>query len=275
MNKLRLLLLGGTREGRELADHIGTRFPQVELTYAIAGRTDAPRLPACAIRRGGFGGAAGLTAYLRDTGCDAVIDATHPFAARISENAVAACAGDAVPLFRMDRPPWSHNPADEWLEVEDYAAAASRLEAGPWVRAFLTTGRTSLSAFGGVPGMFYLVRLFEAPRLPLPLPDAEVIVDRGPFTVDGETALMRDHGIEVLVTKASGGAATHAKLLAARELGLPVIMVRRPAGYAAVATGESEAAHAWIAARLRERCNADSRKCVVDPNDQSGHEREV
>lgn len=274
MTAFRLLVLGGTGEARDLARQIGAAFgPRVDLVYSLAGRTTAPLLPSDKTRRGGFGGPAGLAEYLRANDCDAVIDATHPFARRISENASRACATVGLPLLSLHRAPWCQKSADNWIHVDGLDGAAEKLRQGPWARAFITTGRTGLERLGSLPGAFLLVRLFSAPARPLPLVHHEVVVDRGPFTVAAETALMRDRGIEVLVTKASGGSATRAKLLAARGVGLPVVMLKRP-----IAAGQPNhrAANAlvWLGDRLRESCSADSQKCFVDGHRMPAQKKE-
>ncbi|MER7176193.1 cobalt-precorrin-6A reductase, partial [Streptomyces mesophilus] len=177
------------------------------------------------LRTGGFGGAAGLAAWLREEHVDALIDATHPFAAVISAHAVEAAARCAVPVLALRRPGWSAGPGDVWHDVRSLPEAAELLpELGR--RVFLTTGRQRLAAFAGLPGHF-LVRSVEPPEPPMPA-DTEVLLARGPFTVADELELLRTHRVDVLVTKDSGGAATSAKLVAARELSVPVVVVRRP-----------------------------------------------
>ena len=273
MTAFRLLVLGGTGEARDLAQQIGATFgARIDLVYSLAGRTTAPLLPSAKTRHGGFGGQAGLAEYLRANDCHAVIDATHPFARRISENASRACATVGLPLLPLGRAPWRQEAADNWLDVDDLDAATAALHRGPWSRAFITTGRTGIEAFGGLSGVFLLVRLFSAPAQSLPLIRQEVVVNRGPFTVAAETALMRDRDIDVLVTKASGGGATRAKLLAARALCLPVVMLRRPIAVDLSTHGATDAL-VWLGDRLRERCNANSRKCNVDGQPLPGQEK--
>jgi precorrin-6A/cobalt-precorrin-6A reductase len=223
-----LLILGGTGEAGALAAAVLARFGDaVAVTTSLAGRTTQPKLPAGAVRRGGFGGAAALASYLAAERVTAVIDATHPFAAQISAQAVEASATAGVPRLRLERPPWLRHPDDRWIEVDGVAAAAAALPA-LGRRAFLTIGHRGLDAFAGLPGMHFLVRLVEAPGRTLPLPSAELLLGRGPFTLPEERLILERHGIDMLVTKASGGAATAAKLEAARERGLPVVMLRRP-----------------------------------------------
>ncbi|MGE5502810.1 MAG: cobalt-precorrin-6A reductase [Actinomycetota bacterium] len=219
----RLLILGGTREAADLARAVAERLPAIRITSSLAGRAGVPDLPG-EVRVGGFGGAPGLADWLRNSRVDAVVDATHPFAERISAHAAAACAETGVPLLRFERAAWCEQPGDRWHRVPDLDAAAAAL---PSVgrRAFLTVGAGGVAAFAGVQGVWFLVRLL-APAT-LPLADYTVTVGRGPFAVDAEAGLMCAHRIDVLVTKASGGAATAAKLEAARQLGLPVLVVDR------------------------------------------------
>jgi precorrin-6A/cobalt-precorrin-6A reductase len=175
------------------------------------------------VRVGGFGGVDGLAAWLRTHGTDAVVDATHPFASTMTAHAAAACAVAGVPLLRLERPAWSPVPGDDWRPVPDLAAAAETV-AVEGDRVFLTTGRTGLAVFAGV-DRWFLVRSVDPPEPPVPA-RMRVLLDRGPFTLDGERALMREHAVDVLVTKNSGGVAP--KLAAARELGVPVVVVERP-----------------------------------------------
>jgi precorrin-6A/cobalt-precorrin-6A reductase len=223
-----LLILGGTGEAAALAASVLARFGDaVAVTTSLAGRTREPKRPAGKVRSGGFGGAPALAAYLARERVTAVIDATHPFAAQISAQAREACAAAGVKRLRLDRPPWPHRSDDRWIEVDDVAAAAAALPA-LGRRAFLTIGPRGLEAFAMLKGMHFLVRLVEAPRRALPLASAELLLGRGPFTLPEERLILERHGIDMLVTKASGGDATAAKLEAARERGLPVVMLRRP-----------------------------------------------
>jgi precorrin-6A/cobalt-precorrin-6A reductase len=218
---VRLLILGGTAEARELAAAV----PTGHVVTSLAGRVNAPRLPAGEVRIGGFGGPEGLIAWLVSEHIHAVVDATHPFAYRISASARQATEHLELPLLALHRPGWTEEPGDDWRRVPSVEAAAAALP-GLGDCVLLTTGRQSLAAFAGNTGWF-LIRTVDPPSPPLPSRH-EVVLDRGPYTVDGETALMRKHRIDVLVTKDSGGALTAAKLVAARDLGLPVLMVDRP-----------------------------------------------
>ncbi|MER7751638.1 cobalt-precorrin-6A reductase [Kitasatospora sp. NPDC097643] len=220
-----LLILGGTTEGRTLAAALDGR-PSLRVTSSLAGRVAQPRLPAGEVRIGGFGGPEGLAAWLRTERVDAVVDATHPFAAGISQNAALAAAATGVPLLVLRRPGFTPAPGDRWHPVPSLAAAAELLpRLGE--RVFLSIGRQGIAAFAHLDGPHFLARSVDPPEPPVP-PRFEVLLDRGPFTLDGERALLREHRIDVLVTKDSGGAATAPKLTAARELGLPVVIVERP-----------------------------------------------
>ena len=180
------------------------------------------------MRVGGFGGIEGLAAYLHAEGIAQVIDATHPFAAQMSRNAVAACRIAGVPLVALERAPWTAGPGDRWIVVPDIPAAAAALPAAP-ARVFLAIGKQDLADFAGRPQHHYLLRLVDAPASPLPLPDAEAVIARGPFRLEDDLALMRGHAITHVVAKNAGGEGARAKIDAARELGLPVVMIARPA----------------------------------------------
>jgi precorrin-6A/cobalt-precorrin-6A reductase len=221
-----VLILGGTAEGRILATELAAAG--VAVVSSLAGRVSAPRLPPGEVRVGGFGGAAGLADYLAAQQISAVVDATHPFAARITANAATACAGTGTPLLVLRRPPWIATDGDRWTTVPDLPAAATTLaDHGPEAAVLLTVGRQGVDAFSTAPQRFWL-RAVDPPQARLPA-RTEVVLDRGPFTVDGELALLKRFSIDVLVTKNSGGPMTVAKLVAARALGLPVIVVDRPA----------------------------------------------
>jgi precorrin-6A/cobalt-precorrin-6A reductase len=219
-----ILVLGGTGEARELAGALDAAG--VHVTSSLAGRVSHPRLPAGAVRIGGFGGPDGLARWLTEHGVVAVVDATHPFAERISASAASACPRADVPLLRLQRPGWREGPEDDWHWVADLEQAADAIPS-LGERVLLTTGRQGLPAFAGVRDAWFLVRCVEPPEPPLP-PRHELLLDRGPYTLDGELALMDEHQIELVVTKDSGGTLTAAKLQAAHTRRLPVIVVRRP-----------------------------------------------
>ncbi|WP_134680509.1 cobalt-precorrin-6A reductase [Paracoccus ravus] len=220
-----LLILGGTSEASALARDIAEAG--IAATISLAGRVENPRPLPLPTRIGGFGGAEGLVAYIRAQGVSHVIDATHPFAARISANAVAACNAASVPLLRLTRPAWQARAGDRWHEVVDIPAAVAAL-GGAARRVMLAVGRMHLPEFAVNPQHFYLLRLVDPPQDALPLPQTHVIVDRGPFTAATDSALLRQHGIDLVVSKNSGGSGAYAKIAAARELGLPVLMIARP-----------------------------------------------
>jgi precorrin-6A/cobalt-precorrin-6A reductase len=239
------LILGGTAEAAALARGALARFPELRVTTALAGRVARPGPIPGQVRIGGFGGADGLAQYLIAQDIDRLIDATHPFAAAISRAARLAAASTGVPRLMLRRPPWRRHPLDRWIEVDSLAAAA--LLVGRLGRcAWLTVGAGSIGEFAAASGVRFVVRLIEPPRAPLPLPRHEVVLGRGPFGLAEERQLLRRHAIDVVVCKASGGAATEAKLIAARELGLPVIMVRRPPAEPGPAVDTVEAALDWL-----------------------------
>jgi precorrin-6A/cobalt-precorrin-6A reductase len=245
----RVLILGGTAEARALATAL-TALPGVQPISSLAGRVADPALPPGEVRIGGFGGVAGLTSWLATERITAVVDATHPFAATISWSAAESAAASGVPILALRRPGWSQRPGDDWRWQPSLAAAAASLAAAPEgsvERVFLTIGRTELAPFAGLDRHWFLIRSIQAPQPPLPARH-EVLLARGPFTVQGEIELMREHQIEVLVTKDSGGRLTEAKLVAARELRLPVLLVERPPVPDVPAVSNVEQARNWVAA---------------------------
>ncbi|WP_093797666.1 cobalt-precorrin-6A reductase [Streptomyces sp. Wb2n-11] len=220
-----VLILGGTTEARQLARTLAP-CPLLRVTTSLAGRVTQPRMPDGEIRVGGFGGPGPMAAWLSEHRVAAVIDATHPFAAVISANAAEATTAAGVPLVALRRPGWQPGPGDRWHFADSLQDAAARLPA-LGRRVFLTTGRLGLAAFAGLDALHFLVRSVEPPQPPLPR-HTRLLLDRGPYTVEGERELLRTYAADVLVTKDSGGPATAAKLTAARELDLPVVVVRRP-----------------------------------------------
>jgi precorrin-6A/cobalt-precorrin-6A reductase len=223
LSRVRILILGGTGEARALAAELVAA--RVDVLSSLAGRVAQPRLPDGPVRVGGFGGAEGLAEFLRAERITAVIDATHPFAGQITAHAAQAAARAGVPLLVLRRPEWAAAPS--WDLVPDVGGAAEAVRAWPGESVFLTTGRRDLDVFAADDRHRFLVRTVDPPEGPVP-PRMTLVLDRGPYTVEGETALMRSHGVGLLVTKNSGGSMTEAKLLAARDLGVQVVMVERP-----------------------------------------------
>jgi precorrin-6A/cobalt-precorrin-6A reductase len=217
-----ILVLGGTGEARKLASVLTDRG--VRVVSSLAGRVARPRLPVGEVRVGGFGGPEGLAAYLRENDVRAVVDATHPFAERIGANAAKAAELTKIPLLRLARPGWEGGEGDLWHWADDLADAARKLpDLGK--RVFLTSGRQGLPAFAHLDDLWFLIRCVDPPEPPLPR-HHELLLARGPYEVDSERELLTR--VDVLVTKDSGGTLTSAKLTAARELGVPVLLVRRP-----------------------------------------------
>jgi precorrin-6A/cobalt-precorrin-6A reductase len=224
--KPRLLILGGTTEATALAQYL-SRQPTINAIISLAGRTNSPVTPAIPHRIGGFGGIDGLGDYLVQEGITAVIDATHPFAAIMSRHAFEACRHLNIPRLTFTRPPWNASAYDHWTSVATADAAADAIGATPQ-NVFLTVGRLSVASFMRAPQHRYLIRTIDTPDTETLPPHAKLVHARGPFTLDDERHLFKAEKIAVLVTKNSGGTATDAKLLAAREMGVPVIMVDRP-----------------------------------------------
>jgi precorrin-6A/cobalt-precorrin-6A reductase len=240
----RVLILGGTVEARALAAAL--HDDGLAVTTSLAGRVTRPQARAGEVRVGGFGGPDGLAAWLADHRTDVLLDVTHPFAARMSANAAAAAARTGTPLLAVRRPHWTARPGDDWRWAEDLVAAAGMVAALGPRRVLLTTGRQELAAFAGNDRAWFLARSVEPPDPPFPA-QLEVLLDRGPFSVEGERALLERHAIDLLVTKDSGGAPAAAKLEAARELEVPVVMVRRPPSPVGVPAVETvAAARRWV-----------------------------
>ncbi|WP_142083913.1 cobalt-precorrin-6A reductase [Roseinatronobacter monicus] len=221
-----ILVLGGTIEATRLVAELARAGLGTTLSYA--GRVERPKPQPVPVRVGGFGGVEGLVAYLRAHHVTHLIDATHPFAAQMSAHAVQAAQITGVPLLALTRPAWTPVPGDDWHRVPDIPAAVAAL-AGPARRILLALGRMHLAGFAAQPQHHYVLRLVDPPEVPPPLPDHHIILDRGPFDAAADEALMRAHRIDLVVSKNAGGSGAQAKLVAARALGLPVLMIDRPA----------------------------------------------
>jgi precorrin-6A/cobalt-precorrin-6A reductase len=239
----RILLLGGTTEATALCRAMAEAG--IPGTISFAGRVERPVRQPLPQRVGGFGGAEGLARWMAAEGVTHLIDATHPFAAQMSGNAVAAADQTGVPLLALTRPPWAPGPGDDWTRVPDIPAAVAALE-GPRRRVMLAVGRMHLPEFAANPQHFYLLRLVDPPQGALPMPDAHVEVSRGPFTEAEDRALMEAHGIDLVVSKNAGGTGARAKLDAARALGLPVLMIDRPPLPPRAEVHDMAEALAWI-----------------------------
>jgi len=244
----RVLILGGTGDAVQLAARAAA-LQGVEVITSLAGRVRQPMAPAGTMRIGGFGGAAGLIDYMRKQHIDLLIDATHPFATHISRHAATAARACGLPHLMLVRPPWEPVAGDRWLAVESIAGAATILP-GVARRVFLTIGRQELAVFAPLHDFWFLMRMIDPPGPDTPVPPGTLILERGPFTLEDERQLLKTYAIEAIVSKNSGGDATYAKLIAARELGLPVVMIQRapmPAGEQVAAV---EHAVVWLKQHL-------------------------
>ena len=239
-----VLILGGTTEARRLAERLAGRS-DLAVTLSLAGRTAHPAALPVPVRSGGFGGVAGLAYYLMAERIEALIDATHPYAAVISANAAQAARITRVPLLALRRRPWAKVDGDRWTEVADMNEAVHALGDEPR-QVFLALGRKEVAPFAQAPQHHYLVRSVDPIDPPLAVPDAEYIRARGPFGEDDERALLAAHGIDVIVSKNSGGSATYGKIAAARALGIGVIVLRRPTLPDVPAVETVDAALAWL-----------------------------
>lgn len=223
----RILILGGTTEARQLAGKLAARA-DVSLTLSLAGRTENPVAQGVPTRVGGFGGADGLAAFLRETRIELLVDATHPYAAQISANAAAAADEAGVPIVALRRPGWEPAEGDRWTLADSVASAVTALASAPR-RVFLALGRQEVAAFEAAPQHHYLIRSVDPVEPRLAVPDATYLLARGPFREADERALLLEHRIDVVVSKNSGGEATYGKIAAARALGVEMVMIRRPA----------------------------------------------
>lgn len=249
----RVLVLGGSTEASELIRLMCAKAPDIELVLSFAGRTSTrnPSPPGVGVRVGGFGGIDGLSNHLRTGNYTAMIDATHPFAARMPCNAAAACASVGIPLLRLARAAWAPEQGDRWIPALSMPDAAQRVQDSGARRVLLTIGRQELQPFGRCDANF-VVRSIDPPD-PTVLPDATVLLARAPFTLDGEIAVLRTHRIDLVVAKNSGGTATRPKLDAARQLAIPVVMLERPPAPPVDTVAAAEAAMTWLADHIGTR----------------------
>ena len=243
----RVLILGGTGEAIAIARMLHSEMAdQVDVISALAGVTQSPAPIPGTVRIGGFGGVDGLAEYIRAERIDVLIDATHPFAAQMAGQVHAAAERTSTPRLKIIRPMWRRDPRDRWIEVPDLAAAAATIPRVKARRVFLTVGGRSLQPFEDMPDVWFLARMTDAPPSPPPLANADYVIARGPFQTDAEIALMRTHAIDLLIAKASGGAATEAKIHAARALDIPTVIIRRPPSPPGDAVADAEGALAWL-----------------------------
>ncbi|WP_193186502.1 cobalt-precorrin-6A reductase [Nisaea sediminum] len=246
----RLLVLGGTELANRFVAAVREAHPDLEIVLSLAGRTRDPKLPDCEIRTGGFGGADGLAAFLKSESITALVDATHPYAAQISANAAEAAKAALVPCQHLVRPEWVAGPGDDWHVVESNDAAARHLEslsATRPLRVFLSIGRQELAPYKTLGNCSFVVRSVESPEEDDLPPGAALVLARGPLSEADEIAFLKDRHIDAIVSKNSGGTATYGKILAARALGLPVVMVRRPPLPVGTVSRTVEDAVHWLA----------------------------
>ncbi|MFN6498208.1 MAG: cobalt-precorrin-6A reductase [Nostoc sp. DedQUE01] len=247
---IRILILGGTGDAAELAARLAS-IERVEVITSLAGRTRDPLVPLGDLRVGGFGGVAGLASYLEVMQIDLLIDATHPFASQISWNAVDAATKVGVTNLRLIRPPWQKVSGDRWIEVDSVTAAATILQ-NQAQRVFLTVGRQELAAFAHLKEIWFLMRMIDAPTPDALVPPGMLLCDRGPFTLNNEREILIHHNIDTIVSKNSGGDATYAKIIAARELEMKVVMVNRPAIPPGNYVTNVDDALAWVFDKLHD-----------------------
>lgn len=245
----RLSIVGGTGDAVRLAAR-AIDLPGLEVITTLAGRTREPNTIAGTVRIGGFGGEAGLVTYLQTEKIDLIIDATHPFAAQISWHVAGAATKVEIPRLMLLRPAWARSPEDNWIEVENIEAAVAAIPASA-ERIFVTIGRQQLAPFAVLRDRWCLMRSIDPPDSNIPLPPGKLLLDRGPFSLDRERELLRDYQIQAIVSKNSGGDATYAKIIAARELSLPVVMVQRPIVPEGELVADIEGAIAWLIDRIR------------------------
>lgn len=245
---MRVLILGGTGDAAALAAK-AINIPNIEVISSLAGRTRSPLNPAGMVRVGGFGGEVGLADYLREEKIDVLVDATHPFAAQISWNAAAAASACNIAHLMLIRPQWEPDADDNWLEVDRVETAADVLPSFAR-RVFLTVGRQQLSPFAKLDNIWFLMRLIDPPTPDALIPQGEILLARGPFDLENERRLFIQHDIDTLVSKNSGGDATYPKIIAARSMGVKVVMVKRPATPPGEKVSNIDSAFRWLIDRL-------------------------
>ena len=247
----KVLILGGTGDAVKLAARL-VNIPKIEVISSLAGRTKKPSVLVGQVRIGGFGGAEGLANYLQENRIDFLIDATHPCAGQITLNGAIACQLVQISHLMLVRPQWQKLVDDNWIEVETVDAAAQAIPKSI-KRVFITSGRQQLEPFlqrsQTYPDTWYLIRSIDPPDIELP--NSKVLLDRGPFSLEQERELLREYQIEAIVSKNSGGAATYAKIIAARELGIPIVMVQRPAMPEGEKVTSIEEAIAWLNSQMK------------------------
>jgi precorrin-6A/cobalt-precorrin-6A reductase len=244
----KLLILGGTGEAMRLAT-LAAEIDQLTVISSLAGRTQQPVLPVGTTRSGGFGGTAGLVAYLKSAEIDLLIDATHPFARQISWNAAAAAQNCDLPRLLLERPAWEPLADDRWISANSNETAAQILSTD-FQRVFLTIGRQELASYAHLTDIWFLMRSIDPPPPDQLLPPGQLLLAKGPFDIVAERNLLTEHHLQVVVSKNSGGVATSAKIQAARELAIPVIMISRPALPEGDRVTDLAAAIRWLKSHL-------------------------
>ena len=248
---VRVLVLCGTGDAIELVAKL-SEISDIEVIASLAGRTRQPASLTGTVRIGGFGGADGLTTYLQTQKIDYLIDATHPFAIQMSDHAVAATKAVGIPSVMLVRPAWEKVSGDRWIEVESVEAAVQAIPVTA-KRIFLTIGRQQLAPFTTLKEPWFLIRSIESSDVVIP--NSKILLDRGPFSLDRERQLLRDDRIDLIVSKNSGGEATYAKVVAARELDIPIVMVQRPVMPNVEQVESVDRAIDWLQDRLKGKFN--------------------
>ncbi|NES99808.1 MAG: cobalt-precorrin-6A reductase [Sphaerospermopsis sp. SIO1G2] len=250
---MRVLILGGTGDARELAVRVAN-MTGVEAIASLAGATRQPTAPLGNVRVGGFGGVSGLVNYLRENQIDVLIDATHPFAAQISDNAAQAAQEVGISRLLLNRLHWEKLPGDDWIEVDNHTNAALALE-NQAQRVFLTIGRQEISAFAYLQNIWFLMRMIDPPKADSLIPKGLILYDKGPFNLEQEREILIQYEIDTIVSKNSGGNATYPKIIAARELGIKVVMVKRPPVPMGEEVADVEGVVNWLREKVKNSLN--------------------